>query len=72
MPTHGHSRARKSHMYFRRRDTADARAEDFTSQERQWLEEVMPVLIRRAAEVAYDPNRTLPEITMANLPTLSG
>lgn len=50
---------------------AKGSAEEFTGAERQWLEEAMRVLIRRAAEVAYDPDRALPEITLADLPSLS-
>lgn len=45
---------------------------EFTAAERQWLEETMKCLIRRAAEVAGGPSAPLPQITMADLPSLSG
>jgi hypothetical protein len=43
---------------------------EFTGSERQWLEEAMISLIRRAAEFAYDPNAMLRQITMADLPQI--
>ena len=50
---------------------ADGSKVDFTGHERQWLEEVMTVVIRRAAEVAFDPAATRPQITMKDLPSLT-
>jgi hypothetical protein len=43
---------------------------EFTNAERIWLQEVMKTIIRRAAEVAYDPRATRKQITMADLPSL--
>jgi hypothetical protein len=40
----------------------------FTPAERRWLEKLLPLLIRRAAEVAFDPAASRPQITMADLP----
>lgn len=45
-------------------------ATDFTSAERQWLEEAMTLIIRRASEVAFDPNAKHRPITLADLPRL--
>ncbi len=45
---------------------------DFTSAEEQWIEKAVKMLIRRAAEVAYDPTASRRPITMADLPTLTG
>ncbi len=45
-------------------------ARDFTPREREWIELTAMKLIRRAAEVAEDPNQKLQTITMANLPSL--
>jgi hypothetical protein len=45
---------------------------EFTAAEKRWLEETMKRLIRRASEVAGDPSALLPQITMADLPSLSG
>jgi hypothetical protein len=42
----------------------------FTSQERNWLQQTIAILIFRAAETAYDPTVARPEITMADLPQL--
>jgi hypothetical protein len=42
---------------------------DFTPAERQWITKLIPILIRRAAEVAFDP-AARSEITMADLPPL--
>ena len=50
---------------------ANGSAQELTTSERRWLEEVMPLLIRRASEIAFDPHATYPLITMANLPTLA-
>jgi hypothetical protein len=44
------------------------RRSEFTPAERKWLDEALKLLIRRAAEVAYDPAQTRPQITMADLP----
>ena len=41
---------------------------EFTPAERKWLDEAIKRLIRRAAEVAYDPAQRRPQITMADLP----
>jgi hypothetical protein len=43
---------------------------NFTPAERQWITKLIPILIRRAAEVAFDP-AARPEITMADLPPLA-
>jgi hypothetical protein len=52
------------------RKTKGATAE-FTGAERAWLEEAMKCLIRRAAQIAYDPTAALPQITMKDdLPPL--
>lgn len=47
------------------------RASEFTTAERRWIDEALKKLIRRAAEVAYDPAASLARITMADLPTLT-
>jgi hypothetical protein len=44
----------------------------FSLAERQWLEVTMKRLILRAGEVAGNPSASLPKITMAELPSLSG
>lgn len=54
---------------------ADARkskgiAHEFTGAERVWLDEVVKTLVRRAAEVEYDPSQDRPLIGMAILPSL--
>jgi hypothetical protein len=41
---------------------------NFTPAERHWLEKLLPLLISRAAEVAFDPAASRPQITMADLP----
>jgi hypothetical protein len=43
---------------------------EFTAEERVWLEAALQRIIRRAAEVAYDPRAAEIEITMANLPPI--
>lgn len=43
---------------------------DFTAAERQWLEQAMTLIIRRASEVAFNPNANHRLITMADLPRL--
>jgi hypothetical protein len=45
---------------------------EFTPTERDWLAKVIPVIIQRAAEVAFDPTASRPQITMADLPALAG
>ena len=57
----GGTEARKAHVA----------SDNFTGRERQWLETAMTVLIRRAAEVAYDANACHRIITMADLPELT-
>ena len=42
----------------------------YTETERAWLEVVLKKLIRRAAEVAHDPNAPRPLISMGDLPPL--
>jgi hypothetical protein len=42
----------------------------FTSREQIWLQEVLKLLVRRAAEVAHDPNAALNKIVMSNLPPI--
>lgn len=44
--------------------------DNFTPREEQWLEDAMRLLIRRAAEVAFDPTVSRPQITLADLPPL--
>lgn len=41
-----------------------------TDAEQAWLEAAVKVLVRRAGEVAAAPGASLPQITMADLPTL--
>jgi hypothetical protein len=43
---------------------------EFTANERAWLMAVIPLLVRRAAQTAFDPAASRPMITMANLPHL--
>jgi hypothetical protein len=50
---------------------ADAAHAEFTPTERDWLTKVIPVIIQRAAEVAFDPNASRPQITMTDLPALA-
>lgn len=54
---------------------ADARkyegvTRDFTDTERRWLEKVVKVIVQRVGEVAADPTRNRPQITMDDLPDL--
>lgn len=49
---------------------ANAAHADFTPAEREWLTALIPILIRRAAEVAFDRTPSHPQITMADLPPL--
>lgn len=44
--------------------------EDFSPAEREWLDKALRAIIRRAAEVAFDPCAPRPQITMADLPEL--
>jgi hypothetical protein len=46
-------------------------AEEFTDTEKYWLEAAMKALIRRAAEVAFDHEKVVTQITMNDLPSLS-
>jgi hypothetical protein len=43
---------------------------DFTSSERRWLKKVLLTIIKRAAEKAFDPAASRPQITMSDLPPL--
>ena len=43
---------------------------EFTPEERCFLEEAVKAIIRRAAEVAHDPNSRLQHITMSDLPPI--
>ena len=47
---------------------AEGVRQDLTQQERQFLEAAVKTMIHRAAEVAYDPDARLTEITMRDLP----
>ena len=49
---------------------ADAAHIEFTPADRDWLTKVIPVIIQRAAEVAFNPAASRRQITMADLPTL--
>lgn len=42
----------------------------YATRERRWIEAAMKAIIRRAAQVAHDPKRAWPQITMADLPAL--
>ena len=44
---------------------------EFTNAERVWLQEVTKIIIRRAAEVAYNPNARRDRITIADLPPIT-
>ena len=46
----------------------DAVANDFTSQERTFLERAIQRIIRRAAEKAHSRDKKLPQISLSNLP----
>jgi hypothetical protein len=50
---------------------AKGASKGFTNAERLWLQEVMKTIIRRAAEVAFDPNVSRRQITMDDLPPLA-
>jgi hypothetical protein len=43
---------------------------EFTPHDRIWIDATIKAIIRRAAEVAYDPRQKLPLITIADLPQL--
>ena len=43
---------------------------EFTANERNWIEQATKRLIRRAAEVAYNPAAASSQITMDDLPKL--
>ncbi len=49
---------------------SDGRISDYTDAERLWVETAIRMLIRRAAEIAFDPDQSLAEITMSELPPL--
>lgn len=49
---------------------ADGMLLDFSPAEQHWLEAALKAMLRRAAEVAYDPTAAHKQITMADLPTL--
>ena len=44
--------------------------EEFTPQEKRFLEKAMMVIIRRAAEVTHDPNKSRDTIKLSDLPAL--
>ncbi len=46
------------------------RSHEFTAYERNWIEQATKRMIRRAAEVAYDPAAAASQITMGDLPKL--
>jgi hypothetical protein len=48
----------------------DGRSYEFTADERNWIEQATKRMIRRAAEVAYDPAAAASQITMGDLPKL--
>jgi hypothetical protein len=50
---------------------ADAVQAGYTPAERDWLTKIIPLIIRRAAETAFDSGASRPQITMADLPKLS-
>ena len=45
---------------------------DFTNQERAFLKQAIKRIIRRAAEKVHSPDKALPQISLSDLPTLSG
>jgi hypothetical protein len=47
-----------------------SRRSPHTHAEVGWIEAVVPLLIRRAGEVAYDPGRRWPQISLADFPQL--
>ncbi len=50
---------------------ADGVSQDLTAHESNFLREAVKVMIRRVAEVAYDPDKDLPLIRRSDLPSLS-
>jgi hypothetical protein len=48
----------------------EGRSHEFTANERSWLEQAIKRMIRRAAEVAYNPGAAASQITMGDLPKL--
>ena len=48
----------------------EGRSHEFTANEHSWLEQATKRMIRRAAEVAYDPAAAASQITMGDLPKL--
>jgi hypothetical protein len=48
----------------------DGRSHEFTANERIWIEQATKRMIRRAAEVAHDPDAAASQITMGDLPTI--
>jgi hypothetical protein len=48
----------------------EGRSHEFTANERNWIEHATKRMIRRAAEVAYDPDAAASQITMDYLPKL--
>ena len=48
----------------------DAVTNDFTSQERTFLEQAIQRIIRRAAEKAHSPDKVLPKISLSDLPQI--
>jgi hypothetical protein len=44
---------------------------EFTNEERGWLEAAMKNIMRRVAQVAHDPNASYPQLTMADLPPIN-
>ena len=49
---------------------AKAAQAEYTSAEREWLMKALPLFIRRAAEVAFDPGVPRSRIALADLPLL--
>jgi hypothetical protein len=47
----------------------DGRSHEFTANERNWIEQATKRMIRRAAEVAHDPDAAASQITMGDLPS---
>jgi hypothetical protein len=49
---------------------AKAAGSDYTPAERTWLQETLKTIIRRAAEVANNPDLSYKQITLADLPSI--
>ncbi len=47
----------------------DGRSHEFTADERNWIEQATKRMIRRAAEIAHDPDAAASQITMGDLPS---